>query len=82
MPVFEQETLDDDTRYNDRITVALRTSSGLSLDELSARHRSYLLNAAKRFINDGLLTLSDDHIRLSRQGLFVSDMIMAELMLI
>jgi len=80
--IFEQETLDEDTRYNDTITIALRTCEGLDLGRLSERHRNYCLENAQRYITDGLLTLDDSHLRLTRQGLFVSDMIMSGLMLV
>lgn len=82
LPAFESEVLDDDTRYNDRITVALRTCEGLRLDELSKRHRDYLLRSASRYVDDGLLQLTGTHIRLTRRGLFVSDMVMSDLMLV
>ena len=37
MILAEQETIDDDTHYNDLITTALRTSEGLDLDMLDER---------------------------------------------
>ena len=75
----EYETLDDDTRYNDRITVALRTSDGLDLTTLSEKHRNYCLKEAQRYISDGLLRLTDNRLVLTRKGLFVSDMVMSGL---
>ena len=75
----ERETLDGDTRYNDRITVALRTSDGLDLNTLSERHRHYCLKEAQRFIDNGLLQLKGSHLILTRKGLFVSDMVMSGL---
>lgn len=80
--LFEEELLDDDTRYNDTVTVALRTCEGLNLSTLSEKHRNYCLRNARRFVNDGLLALdsSSQSLRLTRRGLFVSDMIMSELM--
>ena len=78
-PVFEQEVLDDDTHYNDRIATALRTSDGLDLNTLSDRHRRYCLHEAQPFLDDGLLRLNDNRLVLTRSGLFVSDMIMSAL---
>ena len=75
----EYETLDDDTRYNDRITVALRTSDGLDLATLSEKHRNYCLKETQRYISDGLLRLTDNRLVLTRKGLFVSDMVMSGL---
>jgi oxygen-independent coproporphyrinogen-3 oxidase len=79
---YEYEELDEDTEYNDRVTVALRTCEGLDLSTLLPRHRAYALRTARRFIDDGLLSLDDTHLRLTRRGLFVSDMVMAELMFV
>ena len=78
----EEEMLDEDTRYNDRITVALRTSNGLDLATLSERHRRYCMKEAHRFLSDGLLTLRGQHLVLTRRGLFVSDMVMSALMMV
>ena len=75
----EYETLDDDTRYNDRITVALRTSDGLDLTTLSEKHRRYCLKEAERYISDGLLRIEGNRLMLTRKGLFVSDMVMSSL---
>ena len=75
----EYETLDDDTRYNDRITVALRTSDGLDLATLSEKHRNYCLKEAQRYISDGLLRQDGNRLVLTRKGLFVSDMVMSGL---
>lgn len=78
--IFEYETIDDDTRYNDLITTALRTREGIDLSSLSPHHRNYCTKAARRFINDGLLKLHHQSLSLTRRGIFVSDMIMSELM--
>jgi len=82
--IYEEEWLDEDTRYNDCVTVALRTREGISLGNLSARHRQYCLENAQHFIDDGLLKLSPDNssLSLTRRGLFISDMIMSDLMLV
>ena len=76
----EKEVLDSDTHYNDRIATALRTCDGLDLATLSDRHRRHCQNEARRFLSDGLLRLDGNRLALTRRGLFVSDMVMAELM--
>jgi oxygen-independent coproporphyrinogen-3 oxidase len=78
----EQEEIDDDTHYNDRITTALRTIDGLDLTTLSDKHRHYCMQEARRFLSDGLLRQDDQHLILTRKGLFVSDMVMSSLMLV
>ena len=80
--LFDSEVIEGDTRYNDRLTVALRTREGLDLSLLSDEHRDYCNKNARRFINDGLLKNINDHLSLTRKGLFVSDMIISELMLV
>jgi oxygen-independent coproporphyrinogen-3 oxidase len=79
---FDSEPIEGDTAYNDQLTTALRTREGLDLRLLSERQRAYCRRTAQRFIDDGLLTLHDEHLSLARRGLFVSDMIISELMLI
>jgi oxygen-independent coproporphyrinogen-3 oxidase len=94
---FEEEVLDEDTRYNDAVTVRLRTKEGLDLAALSDRLRDYCMKNARRYLDDGLLeiysatepavrdlpspTLSQ-RLRLTRRGLFVSDMVMSDLMMV
>jgi oxygen-independent coproporphyrinogen-3 oxidase len=79
----ESEQLDGDTLYNDLVMTALRTSEGLELRRTDDR-RKYCLSQAQRYIEAGLLVHDEktDHLRLSRSGLFVSDMIMADLMMV
>ena len=76
------ETLDEDTRYNDAVTVALRTCEGLDLSQLTDKQRSYCMKNAERHLDAGLLKLTDNQLALTKDGLFVSDMIMSDLMLV
>ena len=86
--IFEEELLDDDTRYNDIVTVALRTREGIDLNALSEKYRNYCIKNARRYLDDGLLELTSplspvtSHLRLTRRGLFVSDMVMSNLMMV
>ena len=86
--IFEEELLDDDTRYNDIVTVALRTREGIDLNALSEKYRNYCIKNARRYLDDGLLELTSplspvtSHLRLTRHGLFVSDMVMSNLMMV
>ena len=52
----------------------------LLLESLTAAERAYVLRQAGRYVGDGLMAVSDGRLRLSREGLFVSDMIMSDLM--
>ena len=79
---YEEEVIDDDTRYNDAITVALRTKEGLDLTTLPDDQRQYCIANAKRHIDAHLLKIADNHLALTKEGLFVSDMVMSDLMIV
>ena len=80
----EREVLNEATRYNDLIVTALRTCDGIRLsslaEDLGDDYRDYLLRNAQKNVALGLLAIEDDHIHLTRKGLYVSDMVMEELM--
>ena len=80
--LYESETLDEVTRYNDAVTVALRTCEGLDLSKLTSEQRTYCLANAQKHIDANLLKLQDNHLSLTKEGLFISDMLMSDLILI
>ena len=86
--LLEEELLDDDTRYNDAVTVGLRTCEGIDLNTLPKKYRDYCMKNARRYLDDGLLELSvvgdaeSPTLHLTRRGLFVSDMVMSDLMMV
>lgn len=82
LPIEETETIDDTTRYNDLITTALRTCEGINLTSLPPSLRDYLLENAQKNIVRHLLEITDNHLHLTRQGLFVSDDVMSDLILL
>lgn len=77
---MEREQLSDSTRYDDLITTALRTSEGIEVDAVTEPYRSYMLRMAAPYISRGLLTLSAGRLSLTRNGIKVSDMVMADMM--
>lgn len=80
----EVETLDLHTRYNDRIITAIRTARGLSLSTLLAEFgkelHDFCLNNARPHLQQGTLAIDGDRLHLTRQGIFVSDGIMSDLL--
>ena len=82
LPIEDTETLDGTTRYNDLITTALRTREGINLTTLPPSFRDYLLQNAQKNIVRHLLEITDNHLHLTRQGLFVSDDVMSDLILL
>ena len=79
---YEEEVIDANTRYNDAITVALRTKEGLDLTTLPDNQRRHCIANAKRHIDSNLLRLADNPLALTKEGLFVSDMVMSDLMIV
>lgn len=77
--IEETEHLTDTERYNDIITTTLRTSDGIDTRTLPQRHRDFILKASQKHIALGNLSLDNGIIRLTRQGLFISDSIMVDL---
>ena len=82
-PIEETELLDDATRYNDLITTALRTREGISMTELKRTFPDfffdYLTANAAKGIQRHLLEVTDGRLHLTRQGLFVSNDVMSDL---
>ena len=82
LPVEGSEIIDEATRYNDIVTTALRTRDGIDLSNLPSSatdFRSYLLSNAETHLRSGMLQITNGRIQLTRQGLFVSDDIMSDL---
>ncbi len=83
---MEREELDNDTTFNDIITTALRTSDGIDLNametRLGKRYRNTLISAAGKHLEQGLLEIRHDRLRLTSEGIFISDMVMSDLMIV
>lgn len=77
---YEEEKIDSDTHYDDIVMTALRTREGICLDRLDSSHRAFLIDSAKTFVDRGLLTVENGHLRLTREGIYISNSIMSDLM--
>lgn len=84
----EKEYLDLATRYNDLITTALRTSDGIDLKktekEFGKCYLEKLLDEANDKIKRGLMKMDKQNNRLSltREGIYISDDIMGDFMIV
>lgn len=85
-PEIEIETLDLHTRYNDFIITGLRTMWGIRLSTLEKyfgkEMLDYCLWQAQSYIKDNLLIYSDNNLKLSPKGIFISDGIMSDLLFV
>lgn len=81
---YEIEVLTESERYNDAILTRLRTYDGLPLEwfkkKFQEKYITHILNNAAKHIARGTLTHdSDNCIRLTKDGIFISDAIMRDL---
>lgn len=79
MPDFGYEELTCEDKYNEFVFTSLRTSKGIDLQKLDDVMRTYCLRNAEKHINNGMLELRDGFLRLTRNGIFVSDGITSDL---
>ena len=80
----ETEVLDADTRYNEYIMTGMRTMWGISLEKVrtdfGTGRLAYLKEMALPHLQHGRMTQQDGRLRLTEEGLFVSDDIISDLM--
>ncbi len=82
----DDETLTLETQYNDLITTALRTSDGINLalmrqkfgDQLARQ----LIQEAQKHIDRGNMKIKDGRLSLTREGLYISDDVMSDFMIV
>ena len=80
----ETEQLNTQNRYNEYIITGLRTMWGISTEELKKKFGDrlwkYCLEQAKPYLGNGKLELHNDRLKLTREGIFISDGIMSDLL--
>lgn len=85
-PCYEIEALDTPTRYNEYIMTGLRTSHGISFEEVAERFGQSFTTTCKKsatpHLESGKLMMKEHRIKLSREGIFVSDAIICDLMVL
>ncbi|HMM01991.1 MULTISPECIES: radical SAM family heme chaperone HemW [unclassified Dysgonomonas] len=83
-PAVETEYLDKNTGYNDFILTGMRTMWGVNLVVLENRFgtsmKDYCMKNVRKYINQGFVTNNDNVLKLTREGIFISDGIMSDLM--
>lgn len=82
----EHETLDTATKYNDCVMLRLRTCEGIDTGILASdfgeKYLQHCLSSSRKYIDSGILEYKDGRIRLTRRGLYLSDMVMSDLMIV
>ena len=81
---YEIEELDIYTRYNDFVITTIRTHWGMSLSQLRSIYGEelyqYCLRMAKPHLTQGVLEMKGDTLKLTKEGIFISDGIMSDLL--
>lgn len=84
--LHETEQLDTETRYNEFIITGLRTMWGISVRELKDRFGEalwqYCMKQARPYLENEKLQLLNDRVKLTREGIFISDGIMSDLLFV
>lgn len=84
--VFETETRDKTTAYNEFIITSVRTMWGIPLQKLEQTYGQELLQycckMADSFLKSGKLMEENGYLRLTREGIFISDSIMRDLLFV
>jgi oxygen-independent coproporphyrinogen-3 oxidase len=83
-PYRETERLSVGEKYNEAVLTGLRTIWGIDLADIKSRfgeefHR-YCLQNAQKYLDRRLLETENNCLKLTRDGLFISDGIMSDLM--
>lgn len=83
---WESEILTEQDRYNDFIITGLRTTWGISETDVrsnfSEKYATHFQEMKKKYVEKDLLLPNSDNISLTRSGMFVSDQIMADFMVV
>ena len=83
-PKIEIEESDAKTSYNDFILTGMRTKWGVSLiklkDLFGQEMLDYCLQNVQKHIDQGMVIKENETLRLSKDGIFISDGIMSDLM--
>ena len=81
-PVLDDETLEPDDRIGEQFMLGLRLSQGIARGWVNAHTRpgDRRQQQIDHLIAIGMLQWQDEHLRLTRAGLFVGDSVMAQLL--
>ncbi len=76
----ETETLTEKDKYNETVMLSLRTKAGISLSSLDGGKRSYCLKQADSFLQSGKLTITDNRLVATADGINILNIITEHLM--
>lgn len=84
--VRDIEELSDNERFNETLFTALRTKEGIDLNFIAGNFgvskRNMIEICARKYLEEGLMIMVDTRLRLTEKGVYVSDSIMSDFMLV
>lgn len=82
----EIEVLTKTDQYNEFVMTRLRTQNGVSIAAVASQFgdslKSYLLEQSQKHLEEHLLFIDNDHLKVTKKGKFLSDGIAADLFLL
>jgi len=85
-PYSETEILTEQDRYNDYIITGIRTIWGVSEDfvqsEFSSKYFAHFQKSREKYLQSGHLSCTSGKVSLSTEGLFISDQITTDFMVV
>lgn len=77
-PLKEVIEQDEETLRNDHLLFKLRMTQGIDLNMVKSKYKDDIFNlypSLLRFIDDGLLIIEDNHLKLTRRGLQLGNLV-------
>ena len=80
---WEEELLDEKTRFHDYVMTSLRTVWGMDLDhirkEWGSDYYEHVMRQSRSFMESGKILLRNNKMVLNQDGMFIADFIIREL---
>ena len=85
-PVIEKEDIDSEKQYNEFLITGMRTMWGINIEELKNKFGDekldYFFKNAQKYFDLKYLIKNDNTVTLSHKGIFISDGIISDLMIV
>ena len=85
-PLVEKEDIDESKQYNEFLITGLRTMWGINTEELKKKYGTekynYFVENAQKYFDQDYLIRKGDNITVSHKGIFISDGIISDLMIV
>jgi len=84
--VYERESLDKRDHFNEYFIRSLRTKWGISLDFIQQAFGNekvgYVKHVAKKYLDNGMLVYQDKSMQLTEKGMFISDALLEDFLIL